>query len=142
MVNASANEESGLAGCTTRRALRVRVPSCSPIYDNPLPRMRLADVQPRKLSRVQPVPALQRRTSRRLRFSIKQIAFSSVNREIQWRCKTDHPNCEARDWRPYKTSTEAEAERFIRDIAPNSKNFVYRIKPGENPEAIQKGQPG
>lgn len=61
-----------------------------------------------------------------------------MNLEIQWRCKTDHPGCEARDWRPYKTFTEAEAERFIRDMAPNSRNFVYRIKSGENPEAIQK----
>lgn len=57
-----------------------------------------------------------------------------MNLEIQWRCKTDHPHCEARDWRPYKTFAEAEAERFIREVAPNSRNFDYRIKPDEKHE--------
>lgn len=49
--------------------------------------------------------------------------------EIQWKCKTYHAGCEGVDWKFYKELGEADAKSFMETMAPNSKNFDYRVKP-------------
>lgn len=53
--------------------------------------------------------------------------------EIQWRCKDEHRDCEAKDWRHYKLYTESDADIFIKTIAPNSRHFEFRINPEPYP---------
>lgn len=52
--------------------------------------------------------------------------------EIQWKCKTPHRGCEAQDWKPYKSFSPAEADRFMNEMAQNSHVFDYRKKPDAN----------
>lgn len=62
-----------------------------------------------------------------------------MNVNLQWRCKSDHKDCEAQEWRPYKTVTADEAKSFLENQAPNSTLFEYRVEPALQCEQ-EKGQ--